>query len=238
LLARKEDISSDAAENLRAYTKMKGKVYQDGEPLPLLRERIKGKKLVVDAILGTGLKEDVRGVYAEAIAVINSSGIPVLAVDIPSGLDGDTGRPLGAAIKAEMTVALGYPKLGEVIYPGAAYVGELAVADIGIHPEAVKAVRPRAELLEEQEIRWLVPEREPDTHKGTYGHLLVFAGSRGKTGAAILSTSAALRTGAGLVTLASARSLNGIFAGALLEAMTEPLAEGANEEIAPLSDHD
>ena len=238
LLARKEDISRDAAENLRAYSKMKGKVFEGGEPLPLLRERLKGKKLVVDAILGTGLKEDVRGVYAEAIAAINSSGIPVLAVDIPSGLDGDSGRPLGTAIKAEMTVALGYPKLGEVIYPGVAYVGELAVADIGIHLEAVKAVRPSAELLEEQEIGWLVHEREPDTHKGTYGHLLVFAGSRGKTGAAILASRAALRTGAGLVTLASAHSLNGIFAASLIEAMTEPLAENPNEDIAPLSDQD
>src|ERR1041384_8029692 len=93
-----------------------------------------------------------------------------------------------------MTVALGYPKLGEVIYPGVAYVGELAVADIGIHLEAVKAVRPSAELLEEQEIGWLVPEREPDTHKGTYGHLLVFAGSRSGTGAGVLARPRAPRT--------------------------------------------
>ncbi len=238
LLARKEEISRDAAENLRAYLKVKGKVYEGGEPLPLLRERLKGKKLVVDAILGTGLKENVRGMYAEAIALIDSSGLPVLAVDIPSGLDGDTGMPLGTAIKAEMTVALGYPKLGEVIYPGVAYVGELAVADIGIRREAVQAVGPRAELLEEEQVGLLVPEREPDSHKGTYGHLLVFAGSHGKTGAAILSTRAGLRIGAGLVTLASARSLNGIFAGALVEAMTELLPENANEEIVPPSDQD
>lgn len=238
LLARKEEISPDAAENLRRFLKVSGKVYEGGEPLPLLRGRLKGKKLIVDAILGTGLKENVRGVYAEAIALIDSSGLPVLAVDIPSGLDGDTGMPLGTSIKAEMTVALGYPKLGEVIYPGVAYVGELAVADIGIRKEAVEAVRPRAELLEEEEVGRLVPDRDADSHKGTYGHLLVFAGSRGKTGAAILSTRAGLRTGAGLVTLASARSLNGIFAGALVEAMTELLAENANEEIVPPSDQD
>ena len=238
LLARKEEISPDAAENLRAYLKLKGKVFEGSDPLALLRERLKGKKLVVDAIFGTGLKEDVRGVSAEAIALINSSGLPVLAVDIPSGLDGDSGRPLGVAIKAEMTVALGYPKLGEVVYPGVAYVGELAVADIGIRAEAVREVRPRAEMLEDEEIGWLVPERDPDSHKGTYGHLLVFAGSRGKTGAAILASRAALRSGAGLVTLAAAHSLNDIFAGALAEAMTEPLAEAANEEIEPLGDQD
>jgi ADP-dependent NAD(P)H-hydrate dehydratase / NAD(P)H-hydrate epimerase len=238
LLARKEEISPDAAANLRAYLKVKGKLFEGDDALALLGERLKGKKLIVDAILGTGLKEKVRGLYAEAIARINSSGLPVLAVDIPSGLDGDRGRPLGAAIKAEMTVALGFPKLGEVIYPGVSYVGELAVADIGISPGAVQEVRPRAELLEDEAVGWLVPEREPDSHKGTYGHLLVFAGSRGKTGAAILSCRGALRSGAGLVTLAAAHSLNAIFAGALVEAMTEPLAERANEEIEPLTDHD
>jgi NAD(P)H-hydrate epimerase len=238
LLARKDEISPDAAENLRAYLKVKGKIYEGADPLPLLRERLKGKKLVVDAVLGTGLKQDVRGVYADAIALINSSGLPVLAIDIPSGLDGDRGRPLGTAIKAEMTVALGFPKLGEVIYPGLSCVGELAVADIGIRAEAVEEVRPHAELLEESEIGWLIPEREADTHKGTYGHLLVFAGSRGKTGAAILSCRGALRSGAGLVTLAAAHSLNSIFAGALVEAMTEPLAQGANEELEPLTDRD
>ncbi len=238
LLARKDEVSPDAAENLRAYLKIKGKFYEAPDGLAPLSERLKGKKLVVDAILGTGLKENVRGVFAEAIVLLNSAGLPVVAVDIPSGLGGDTGWPLGTAIKAEMTIALGYPKLGEVIYPGVDYVGELAVADIGIRAEAVESVRPRAELLEEEAIGWLLPEREADSHKGTYGHLLVFAGSRGKTGAAILASRGALRSGAGLVTLASARSLNGIFAAALIEAMTEPLAENANEEIAPLSDRD
>ena len=87
-----------------------------------------------------------------------------------------------------MTVALGYPKLGEVIYPGLNYVGDLVVADIGIAPKRGREVAPKTELLERETIRWLVPRREPDTHKGTYGHLLVVAGSRGKTGAAILAS--------------------------------------------------
>ena len=237
LLGRKEDISPDAAKNLGAYLKIKGKVFEDGaDPPALLGQRLKGKKLIVDAILGTGLKEEVRGVYAGAIAALNGSGLPVLAVDIPSGMDGDSGRPLGAAVKAEMTVALGFPKLGEVIHPGLEYTGELAVADIGIRPEAVAEVRPRAELLEEEEIGRLVPERRPDSHKGSYGHLLAVAGSRGKTGAAVLVCRAALRVGAGLVTLAAARALNDIFAGLLVEAMTEPLKNNAAEEIEPPGD--
>ncbi|MGH7768267.1 MAG: NAD(P)H-hydrate dehydratase, partial [Candidatus Binatia bacterium] len=147
------------------------------------------------------------------------------------GLDSDSGNPLGVAIEADMTVALGFPKLGEVIYPGVSYVGELVVADIGIHAAAVEEVRPRAELLDEKEIGRLVREREPDSHKGTYGHLLAVAGSRGKTGAAILACRAAMRAGAGLVTLAAARSLNDIFAAALIEVMTEPLRDNAHDEI-------
>jgi NAD(P)H-hydrate epimerase len=239
LLGRKEELSPDATVNLRRYLKVKGKVVEaNRDAIGVLTGRLKGKKLIVDAIFGTGLKEEVRGVYAEAIAAINASGLPVVAVDVPSGLDADTGKPLGAAIKAELTVALGYPKVGEVIYPGLSYVGELAVADIGIHAEAVQEVRLQTELLEDADISWLVPEREPDSHKGTYGHLLVVAGSRGKTGAAILACKAGMRAGAGLVTLASSRSLNGIFAASLMEAMTEPLKDNADEEIAPPSDQE
>lgn len=239
LLARKEDLAPDAAENFRAYLKIKGTIFEARESsLALLARHLKGKKLVVDAILGTGLKEEVRGAYAEAIALINSSGLPVVAADVPSGLNSDTGRPLGAAIKAEMTVALGYPKLGEVIHPGISHAGELVVADIGIHPDAVKEVAPSTELLEDEEIGRLVPAREPDSHKGTYGHLLAVAGSRGKTGAAVLACRAAMRVGAGLVTLAAARSLNDIFAGALVEVMTEPLRDNADEEVDPLGDHE
>ena len=237
LLARKDDLSHDAAENLRAYLKAKGQIsVVTPESLALFGQRLKGKRLLVDAILGTGLKEEVRGFYAEVINIMNGSGLPVVAVDVPSGLDTDQGRPLGTAIKAEMTVALGYPKLGEVIYPGLSYVGELVVADIGIHPKAVEEVRSRTELLEKKDIRRLVPVREPDTHKGTYGHLLVMAGSRGKTGAAILACRAAMRAGSGLVTLAAPRSLNDIFASSLVEVMTEPLRDNAGEELEPLND--
>jgi ADP-dependent NAD(P)H-hydrate dehydratase / NAD(P)H-hydrate epimerase len=239
LLARPDELSPDAAVNLRAYLKVKGTVVEAGKnSLAPLAQCLKKNKIVVDAILGTGLKEEVRGVYADAIALVNGSGVPVVAADVPSGLDGDRGLPLGDAIRAEMTVALEFPKLGEVIEPGASYVGELVVAGIGIHPDAVAEVRPRAELLEAQEIGRLVPDRKPDSHKGSFGHLLAMAGSRGKTGAAILACRAAMRAGAGLVTLAAARSLNNIFAAALIEVMTEPLRDNAGEDIEILGDHE
>jgi ADP-dependent NAD(P)H-hydrate dehydratase / NAD(P)H-hydrate epimerase len=237
LLAWQDELSPDAAHNLRAYLKLKGKVTEiSAASLSLLSGRISKNALIVDAILGTGIRSEVRGLFADAIALTNSSGLPVVAVDIPSGLDTDKGIPLGVAIQAEMTVALAFPKLGEVIYPGAKYAGELVVADIGIDERAVAEVAPKTELLEREMIRWLVPRREPDTHKGSYGHVLVLAGSRGKTGAAILSSRAAMRSGAGLTTLAAPRSLNNIFASALVEVMTELLRDNAAEEVEPLSD--
>ena len=237
LLARRDELSPDATHNLRVFLKLKGKVTEiAGGNFELLSQRLSKNGLIIDAILGTGMKNDVRGLFADAIALMNAAGLPIVAVDIPSGLDSDKGTPLGAAIQAEMTVALGYPKLGEVIYPGLNFLGALVVADIGIDPRAVAQVAPRTELLERELISWLVPRREADTHKGSYGHLLVIAGSRGKTGAAILACRAALRSGAGLVTLAAPRSLNAIFATALVEAMTEPLRENAREEIEAMSD--
>jgi NAD(P)H-hydrate epimerase len=167
---------------------------------------------------------------------MNASGLPIVAVDIPSGLDTDKGAPLGVSIQAEMTVALGFAKLGQVIYPGVNYVGALVVADIGIDGRALEEVSPQSEILDAQEIRGLVPRRQADTHKGTYGHLVVMAGSRGKTGAAILACRAAMRMGAGLVTLAAPRSLNNIFATSLVEVMTEPLRDNGSEEMELLSD--
>jgi len=237
ILARRSELSPDAAHNLGAYLKLRGRVTEIAErSLDRLSERIHGKGLLVDAILGTGIKSVVTGLYAEAIALMNACGAPIVAVDIPSGLDTDTGTPLGVAVQAEMTVVLAYPKLGEVIYPGLNYAGELAVVDIGIDPRAVKEVSPYIDLLEREEVRLLVPLRAPDTHKGTYGHVLVMAGSRGKTGAAILACGAGMRSGAGLVTLAAPRSLNDIFASTLVEVMTEPLANNSAEEMEPLGD--
>jgi hydroxyethylthiazole kinase-like uncharacterized protein yjeF len=237
LLARQDELSTDAAHNLRAFLKLKGKVTEIAAiKLDLLSQKLSKNGLIVDAILGTGMKNDVRGLFADAITLINAAGLPIVAVDIPSGLDTDKGTPLGVAVQAEMTVALGNPKLGEVIYPGLNFVGDLVVVDIGIDPRALAMVTRRTDLLEREEIGWLVPRRAADSHKGTYGHLVVIAGSRGKTGAAILACRAAMRAGAGLVTLAAPRSLNTIFAASLVEVMTEPLRDNDAEEAEPLSD--
>jgi NAD(P)H-hydrate epimerase len=137
-----------------------------------------------------------------------------------------------------MTVALGFAKIGEVIYPGLDYVGDLAVADIGLNANAVREVDPKTELLVQEEIQRLIPRREPDTHKGTYGHVLAMAGARGKTGAAIMACRAAMRMGTGLVTLAGPRALNDIFASSLVEVMTEPLGDNDTETLPPVGDEE
>lgn len=237
LLARSDEVSADAGSNLAAYLEAKGKVIEvTSADLQPLEDSLVGKGLVVDAILGTGMKSEVRGLYGFAIELMNRSALPIVAVDIPSGLHSDTGAPLGACIRARMTVALGFAKIGEVTYPGLDYVGELVVADIGIRPEAVAEAGADTEILAPEQIRRLVPRRAPDSHKGSHGHVLVMAGSRGKTGAAILASRAAMRAGAGLATLASGRSLNDIFAGAAVEVMTEPLCDNAAGEVEMLMD--
>jgi ADP-dependent NAD(P)H-hydrate dehydratase / NAD(P)H-hydrate epimerase len=236
LLAKRAELSPDAAHNCGAFEKSAGKVTEIfAGGLESLERKVAGSGLLVDAILGTGIKSEIRGLYAEAITLMNASGVPIVAVDMPSGLDTDRGTPLGVSIQAEMTVSLGYAKLGQVIYPGIEFAGDLVVADIGVDPLAVEAVAPATEVLTREEMRWLVPRRRADTHKGTYGHLLVMAGARGKTGAAVLACRAAMRAGAGLVTLAAPRSLNDIFASSLVEVMTEPLPENAAEEMEDLT---
>lgn len=230
-VGRAKDLSPDAAANLQRYRAVKG-VFTEIPPEDLddLRGRMQDKGLLVDALLGTGLRSPVEGSLADVVELMNASGLPIVAVDTPSGLDADTGTPPGAVIQAEATVTFGYPKAGQVIYPGVVYNGDLVVADIGLHQQAVAEVAPSMELLDPADMAWLLPKRADDSHKGSYGHLLVMAGSRGKTGAAVLGCRGAMRVGTGLVTLAAPRGLNGILAGALVESMTEPLGHPGEEQ--------
>ncbi len=227
LVAKKKEVQGDALRNLQAFLRMRGKVTEITEPghLALLHDKLKKCGVIVDALLGTGLNAPVRGLLENLIDLINISGLPVVAVDIPSGLDADRGEPLGVAVQAELTVTFGFPKVGHIGDPGERYVGKLAIVDIGIAPEAIAKVRPQVELLTKEEVGGLVRVRHRAAHKGDFGHLLVLAGARGKSGAALLCGGAALRAGAGLVTLGGPSSLNGVFSTALTEAMTVPLPE-------------
>lgn len=180
--------------------------------------------IIVDALLGTGLSREVGGVFAQVIELINNADVPVIAVDIPSGLNGDSGLLWGASVRADLTVTYGLAKSGLVQYPGAEYVGQLEVVDIGIPEAVVERAAIMAFYLEEDEAAKFLPVRANMGHKGSHGHVLLLAGSRGKTGAAVLASEGALRAGAGLVSLCVPEKLNTIFEIHCLEAMTLPVA--------------
>jgi hydroxyethylthiazole kinase-like uncharacterized protein yjeF len=166
-----------------------------------LSELLAEASVVVDGLLGTGLDRAVEGPLRDAIERVNASPAAVVSVDLPSGLDADTGQVLGAAITAAVTVTFQFAKLGLLQYPGRELAGQIRIADIGIPPSRLEDVEPFAEVIDDDVIAEAFPPREADSHKGTYGHLLVVGGSPARPGAALLAGRAALRAGAGLVTL-------------------------------------
>ena len=189
--------------------------------------------LIVDAIFGTGLKSPLSGMMETVAADVNASGIPVVAIDLPSGLSADRPEPIGECIRAALTVTLAAPKLPLVLPPGEAQAGSIVVADIGIPPEVVDGLEgPRLELLTREAMRDIVQPRESDSHKGDYGRVLIIAGSRGKTGAAHLAAVGALRSGAGLVTVATPISSQPVVAAMGAEYMTLPLDETGDGHVA------
>jgi hydroxyethylthiazole kinase-like uncharacterized protein yjeF len=181
--------------------------------------------VIVDAIFGTGLNAPVRDPAAAFIEAINGRGVPIVAVDIASGINSDTGAVMGVAVRANLTVTFGFAKYGHVSYPGADHCGELEIAEIGFAPRAIEEIAPRGRLFEAQDAAQMLRPRAANTHKGTYGHTLVIAGGSGKSGAAILVARGALRAGAGLVTAAIPKSVAAIVASGQPELMTEPMPE-------------
>lgn len=182
---------------------------------------------IIDALLGTGFRGEIRDHYAEIITLINKSQKPVVSVDVPSGLHANTGFVGAYCIKATKTVTFGLPKPGLLLYPGTEYVGTLAVIDIGIPVQLLEDEEIKQNLITEELVRQRIPRRSGDTHKGDNGRITVIAGSEGLTGAAVLSAYGALRGGGGLVTLGVARSLHDIMEAKCTEVMTRPLPETA-----------
>jgi NAD(P)H-hydrate epimerase len=189
---------------------------------------------VLDALLGTGRLRPLGGVFREVLGRVAEAkkerDLCIIAVDLPSGLDADTGAVDPACLAVDMTVTLAFPKVGLFSFPGAARVGELKIADIGI-PEHL-AASVKTELITADLARASLPGRPPDANKGSFGRVLVAAGSVSYIGAAYLACSGALRVGAGLVTLATASSLQPIIAAKLAEATYLPLPEDGSGIIA------
>jgi len=209
----------DALTNYKTLKNLDGNIVELKDNL----RKYKQADVIVDAIFGTGLDREVTGFYKKVIDFINTQGVPTIAVDIPSGLDSNSGYPLGTAVLADITVTFVLPKLGISIYPGVEFAGEIYVADITT-PKFLEDEIPY-ELLTSESVDGILAPRYGDTNKSTYGHLFILAGSPGKSGAAALAALGAQKSGTGLVTVGVPKSLNPIMEQKTTEAMTEPLPE-------------
>ena len=237
LFSAADSVRGAARANLEALKKTGGAVLEitDEQQWREASSHLAHAGIIVDALLGTGLSSPVSGLLKEVIDSVNSRGRAyVAAVDIPSGIDGTTGAVLGSAIRANLTCTFAFLKRGLALHPGAGHAGRLEVIDIGI-PAGLPIEGPGEYLLDTAMLAGFLPARQPDSHKGTYGHAVVFAGSPGKTGAAALAAQAAMRAGAGLVTVGVPASLNPVLEAKLTEPMTVPLPEEAGGFLGTVS---
>ena len=223
LVAAPDEVRGDAAGKYREMERrgIRAQVVRDDDALA---RALAGAELVVDALLGTGARGTPAPAMARAIELINGAGRPVVALDIPSGLSADGEAPEGPVVRAVLTTTFAGLKRGLISGRGAESAGRVEVVDIGV-PAAEVSRGIDTFVLEAADVAPHFPPRPRDGHKGSYGHLLLVAGSVGKTGAAALAARAAMRAGAGLVTVATARSAQPVVAALLLEAMSEPLPE-------------
>jgi NAD(P)H-hydrate epimerase len=235
LLARTRSLQGDARANLRRLADRGMKAVEIAGPagMATLRKELRRSALIIDAIFGTGFHGKPDPFSASVIRTVNGSGLPVLAVDIPSGVDGRTGAAPGAAVRAAATVTMGLMKSGLLFHPGRALAGSVNIADIGFPPGAVNGQKIDLETADADYARSLLPHRAPDAHKGSCGTVLVLAGSAGYTGAATLASMAALRGGAGLVCLGIPESLHDIMEAKLTEVITRPLPETPARSLSP-----
>jgi len=232
-----DKLTSDAAANMDIVQKLKipSHIINSSDRvkiLPLLYKQFINQGscyAIVDAIFGIGLRRPVTGHFAESIQFINNTGsvhdIPVIAVDIPSGLSSDNGRILGSSVRADYTATYGCQKPGHVLQNGPECCGKTHIIDIGIPPEVLDRAQITTELIDRETAATIIAplKRSDNVHKGSHGHLAVLAGSIGKTGAAILAVKAAMKTGTGLISLFTPENLNAIYESQLIEAMTIPL---------------
>jgi len=226
LLGKRRQLKADAKTNADIAFKMGVPIHEVTEKnLNSQSHLLRHCHIIVDAIFGTGLSKSAGGLYEKVIKKINASKKYVVAIDVPSGLDSDSGHLIGTHIKADITAALALLKRSHLLFPAAESMGEVQILDISIPHEAVEKQEIPVAWLELQDIQSLIPKRPSNTHKGDYGHTLVIAGSKGKGGAAGLTGLAALRAGAGLVTLAVPESCHRALEFNPLETMSVALPE-------------
>lgn len=226
VLGREDGLSSDAATNLKLARAFGVEVELiEGDDLGALEDALSelAPDLVVDAFLGTGLDRPLGGRYEEAASLVAASDLPVVAVDVPTGLNGSSDQLPGTVLGADLTVTFAALKRCHVLPPACLECGEVVVADIGIPPAALeKGCSLR--LVEAEDVALMLPQRAVDSHKGHFGHLLVVAGAEGKGGAVAMAARSAVTVGTGLVTMAVPRPVVPVVDGACLEAMSFALA--------------
>lgn len=240
LVGAREKMTPDTREMERRLIELGGSLESFDSTKPDLTEYLAEVGVILDAIFGVGLRRPLEGQALAAVQAINAADVPVISADIPSGVEADTGRILGAAVRATETVTFTLAKPGHFVEPGCTCCGRVTVADIGIPQEFVQAAETAWQTIEKGEM--CLPRRNPISHKGDYGRLLILGGSRGMTGAPNLSTKAALRAGAGLVSLGVPDVIYTISALKQMEAMVFPLpgdGEGklGRESIPVLEEH-
>ncbi len=219
-------LKGDTLTNFTRYRDLGGTFVTPPPSSPAhILQSLEESDLVVDAIFGTGLRKPVEGMFAEIITSMNQSRRPILAIEIPSGLSGDSGAVLGSAIHATQTVTLALPKRGLFLDQGITHAGDIVITDIGIPAFCIDDAAIATQLITGSYVAAHLPSRPRDANKGTFGHVGIIAGSAGKTGAAVLASQAALRTGAGLVSLATPETLNDILESMLVEVMTIPIPD-------------
>jgi NAD(P)H-hydrate epimerase len=235
-LADTGEIKGDAGVNARIWERM-GSVETVSKAGDVKKHAstLKHSTVIVDGLLGTGIASPVRGVYAGVIDFMNELRKPIVAIDIPSGLDATTGRILGSCVKATVTATMGLPKMGLFVYPGRDFTGRVEVVGIGMPGELTEKGDLQWDLIDDGEVKKRLRPRKRDTHKGTYGHVLVLAGSTGKTGAAYMTAMGAMRAGAGLVTLGVPESVHQAVEAKTAEVMTYPLSETGGKTLGECS---
>lgn len=239
LLGEGSGVRGDARINLDILGHIGVPVVEiaDAAAWELHGSHVTGADVVVDALVGTGLSRPLSGLHETVVSDVNAAAVSVVAVDLPSGFSADTADAIGPAIVADLTVTLGAPKVPLVLAPAERSAGDVVVADIGIPLFVIDEVDgPRLFLLTREYVRTLVTPRGPDAHKGEFGRVVVVAGSLGMTGAAALAGKAALRAGAGLVTVATPASVQPVVAGLGAEFMTVPLADATGRLTAEAVD--
>ena len=228
LLGSVAEVKGDARANLEILGRIGLTVVEinDAQEWELHFSEVSECDVIVDAMLGTGFHGRLTGLIETVVADVNGLGVPIVAIDLPTGTSADSHQLAGEAIEATMTVTLAAPKIPLVFPPADSHAGDLVIADIGIpYPLIDELDGPYLELLTRERMREIVPARAADSHKGDFGRVLIVAGSLGRTGAAHLAAIGALRSGAGLVTIATPRSCAPIVAAMAPEYMTEPLDE-------------